>query len=551
MVAAAIALAGWVGWNLRPNVGDASRGFREFLFAVPLGADTTRLSPDGTMMYYLLDSQVWIRSFGQFEFRRLEGSGGALNTMWSPDSRFVLFRRDDQLWKIPVEGGEAQRICDLPQGVYFQAAWSEDGMVHFIMPEGMYRVSAAGGTPELVLPRNSEAEPSWRDPTALPSGTVIFAVTEEGRFDAWDGRRRTRAFQDTGGQVRYPSYSRSGHLVYTKLESGIWAVPFSAERAEAEGAPFMVAAGANYASVSNGGDLMYLRRVPEIRQLVWVDRAGVVEDRVSTPQGDMTDPALSPGGHRVAVSAVVGGRTDIWIHDLDSVSFAQLTLSRGERNLNPFWHPSGRLIGFDRAVGTTNSLWIRSIDSGEERQIADNGIYGAFSPDGRYLLIHSRVEETGADIWLEPQDGGERRPFLMTPQHEGLPRISPDGMLLAHVGGPTGAPQVFVRTFPEGDNFWQISTDPGGSPRWSPTGNEIYYWQDHDLMAVTVDRGSGLPRFGRPQLLFDASPRRLVPEHYDVGGDGRFLMLQSTPSDPASAPRGVVYMENWAADPGR
>jgi Tol biopolymer transport system component/aminoglycoside phosphotransferase (APT) family kinase protein len=551
VAAAAVVVVAMLAWNLRPTPDNGGPAFREFLLAIPMDASTPRISPDGSMMYYLLDAHVWVRSFGQLEGRRLEGSAGALNTMWSPDSRFVLFRRDDQLWKIPVEGGNPQRICDVPPGVYYQAAWAPDDTIYFILPEGMYRVSAAGGTPVLVLARDGREEPPWRDPTALPDGTIVFAVTRESRFDAWDGRQRSVAFQDSGGQVRYPSYSSGGFLLYSKLDSGIWAVPFSSARAAATGEPFMVAADANVASVSNDGDLVYMREAPQIRQLVWVDRNGVVQERLSTPQTGMAEPALSPDGRRVAVSAVAGGRTDIWIHDLDSGSLAQLTLAVSERNQNPFWHPSGKRIGFNRAVGTENSLWMRSIDSGEERQVAEDGIYGAFTPGGEYLLVHNRVEETGADIWLLAGDGSESRPFLMTRQHEGRPRVSPDGRLLAHLGGPTGAPQVFVRTLPQGDSFWQVSTDTGNAPRWSSTGNEIYYWQDEELMAVAVDTSASVPRFGRPQALFDASPRRLVPQHYDVGADGRFLMLQSVPADGASLPRGAVYVENWAADPQR
>ncbi|MGD8816365.1 MAG: protein kinase [Acidobacteriota bacterium] len=550
IAAALVVITALAAWNLRPTPRNAA-AFRELLLAMPSGADTPRISPDGSMIYYLLEGHIWIRGFGQLDARRLEATVGALNTMWSPDSRFVLFRRDDQLWKVSVEGGDAQRICALPPGVYYQAAWGEDGVIHFIMPEGMYRVPAAGGTPRLVLERDGREEPPWRDPMALPDGTVVFAVTQAGRFDAWDGSQRTVAFQDSGGQVRYPSYSRTGHLLYSKLDSGIWAVPFSAERTEADGEPFMVAADANVASVSNDGDLVYMRETPQTRQLVWVDRLGVVEERLTTPQTGMSDPALSPDERRVAVSAIASGHREIWIHDLGSGSLAPLTLAGAERNQNPFWDPSGRIIGFNRTVGTQNSLWIRPISGGEEKQIADNGIYGAFTPDGEFLLIHNRVEETGADIWIETQSSGETRPFLMTRQHEGWPRVSPDGSLLLHQGGPTGAPQIFVRTFPASDSYWQVSVDTGAAPRWSRAGNEIYYWQGEELMVVTVDRSSDVPRFGRPQMLFGASTRRLLPQHYDVGSDGRFLMLQIVPDAATMLPRGAVYVENWAADPGR
>jgi hypothetical protein len=43
---------------------------------------------------------------------------GLINAVWTPDSRAVLTRRADQLWKFPIAGGEPVKLgFNLPSGL--------------------------------------------------------------------------------------------------------------------------------------------------------------------------------------------------------------------------------------------------------------------------------------------------------------------------------------------------------------------------------------------------------------------------------------------------
>jgi Tol biopolymer transport system component len=54
-------------------------------------------------------------------------------------------------------------------------------------------------------------------------------------------------------------------------------------------------------------------------------------------------PAVSPDGRRVAYIAIVEGKNELWLRDLDSLAARPLVT---ENSRSPFWSPDGRSIGF-------------------------------------------------------------------------------------------------------------------------------------------------------------------------------------------------------------
>jgi len=118
------------------------------------------------------------------------------------------------------------------------------------------------------------------------------------------------------------------------------------------------------------------------------------------------------------------------------------------------------------------------------------------------------------------------------------PSFSPDGKWLAYTSNKSGRPEVYVRAFPGPGAKYQISTARGHSPAWARTGREVYYLKSdptagpyvHDFMAVDVSLS---PDFSAspPRRLFGRQVSITVPvRNYDVGPDGRFLIL--TPYEP-------------------
>ena len=126
-------------------------------------------------------------------------------------------------------------------------------VIFFGQPEGILRVSATGGTPELVIPAQ-EGEAVY-GPQLLPDGeSVLFSVTTATGATRWDQAQivvqslrtgeRTVVWQG-GSDARYVP---TGHLVYA-LGDALFAVAFDADRLAVSGGPVSVVEG-----VARGGN---------------------------------------------------------------------------------------------------------------------------------------------------------------------------------------------------------------------------------------------------------------------------------------------------------
>jgi serine/threonine-protein kinase len=137
------------------------------------------------------------------------------------------------------------------------------------------------------------------------------------------------------------------------------------------------------------------------------------------------------------------------------------------------------------------------------------------------------------------------RPFVVDTAVTVSISLSPDGKWLAYSSSEPGPNyEVFVAAFPSLASINQVSSGGGTEPRWSRDGRELFYVGGNgQLMSVPVAPG---PTFspGTPQALFSLEGYRRARnrQQYDVGPDGRFIMIRET---GRSAARGVVYVEQW------
>ena len=116
--------------------------------------------------------------------------------------------------------------------------------------------------------------------------------------------------------------------------------------------------------------------------------------------------------------------------------------------------------------------------------------------------------------------------------------------------------EIYVRPFPDVDKGkWQVSTNGGSCPRWSPDGKELFYLgNDNAVMAVAVQKS---PTFslGTPKKLFQSTYVGLGPSSgipWDIAPDGRFLMMRNPgtggQSDAAAALRKINIVLNWTEE---
>ena len=130
------------------------------------------------------------------------------------------------------------------------------------------------------------------------------------------------------------------------------------------------------------------------------------------------------------------------------------------------------------------------------------------------------------------------------------PQVSPDARWLAYQSDETGRFEIYVRPYPDVQSGrWQVSSNGGTSPRFSPDGREIFYYDGAGLSAVAFPATSGRPTRGAPVRLFPIAVfgSRFGPD-YEVSPDGRrFMFIVDGPN--AEPPRAhLVFVEHWGEE---
>ncbi len=297
-------------------------------------------------------------------------------------------------------------------------------------------------------------------------------------LDAWSHGRNLRVAQEDERTVPSANPSAAPRLVISPSRTR-WTLAL---------------AGATIALAIAVG--LWLRRT----EYFW--RSPVADARFQTVtdfEGAEQAAAVSRDGHFVAFLSDRDGQMDVWVTQVGSGQFHNLTRGSAPELVNP----SVRTLGFS-PDGSFVTYWVRK-------------------PDG----------SNGGDIsiWAMPTLGGQPRPYL-----EGVAEFdwSPDGARLAyHTPGP-GDP-LFVSNGAQRSEAPPIYTAPAGThshfPLWAPDAAYIYFVQGSlpdkmDIWRIAPTGGtpervtSQNARVAYPVLL---DRRTLVYLANDPGGSGPWL----------------------------
>ena len=307
-------------------------------------------------------------------------------------------------------------------------------------------------------------------------------------------------------------------------------------------------------SVSDDGTLLYSDLVQGRQQLVWLDRQGKKLGAIGQPQQQIRDPRLSPDGRRVVVHGWEDGNTDVWVHEVDRPLRQRVTFHSGF-DCCAVWSPSGREVTFTSTREADYDIYTRPLEgTGEPRLLVGTPLAEGpsdWSPDGKHLLYTASDPENGLDLWrLErKQDGSgfDAMPFLQTQFRETEPRFSPDGRFVVYRSDKSGRNEIYVRTFPDGENDWQVSTNGGVQPRWSHNGKELFYVEGDTLVAAAF---STRPTFttGATTPLFQHAWFGSGHRNYDVSADGRRFVVVETLEPLQADPPSIRVVQNWFAE---
>jgi serine/threonine protein kinase/Tol biopolymer transport system component len=593
--------AGVAVWKLKPPEPKRVMRFTyelpegQQLFVPPnVGGIHLAVSPDGSQFVYLATDGLCLRPVDALDARLLAGTDkDSTEPFFSPDGQWIGYwsQSDQKLKKVAVSGGAPVVICDTTPLV-LGASWNPDNtIIYSDLFTGVMRVSADGGTPEVLIKGtilNAAKEGFPVLPRMLPDGkTVVFT-----NYTGNDPSNYQIGIQSLKSGERKillrsgvaPVYLPTGHLVYSLVNNNtanLLAVPFDLDKLEVKGGSVSLLEGIRTAAISDSGTLVYVPQpgtspVPKGEAaattsastgntLVWVDRQGK-EEPLGTAPDDYQGLKISPDGTKVALAINAAGNQDIWIWDIPHKTPTKLTFDKAN-NSSPIWTPDGkRIVFYSSRGGELGGVYSKSADGiGEAELLAskpDRAIApSSFSRDGKTLALGElSLTPLGADIGMMSMEGKrEFKELLKEKYFEVEPQISPDGRFLAYQSDESEKGQIYVRSFPNvNEGRWQVSSDGGGSPLWSPDSRELFYRNGDATMVVKVETEPAF-QHRNPEVLFRGtyllsnSVRTITRTPWDIHPNGKkFLMIKpaaSTGAAPTAAgPRKINIVLNWTEE---
>lgn len=538
--------------------------------------DSVVIAPDGRRLaftaYWNGTMMLWVRELDSLDAKPLAGTEGAALPFWSPDSRAIAFFTPFKLKTIQAIGGPCRDVADVILGR--GGAWNREGIILFCpRPIGpLHQISAGGGTPQRVTSLSTaRGEVFHGFPQFLPDGRRFLYFSASSRpgessiqVGSLDSDVSKPLVTAETSAVYAPVFGgRPGCLLFISHQS-LCAQPLDPQTMELKGEPEIVAPTTRYrrwgqasVSVARDGLLLYCNGANDNHQFTWVDRHGALVSAVGPRNGFAASPHysfnLSPDERRVAIHRHDDPDTAlaaIWMIDL----FRNGTLWRftepgaEEAEFCPVWSSNSEELVFSQGDDRGMRLLQRRINGGGEECIADTKgpkFPTDWSGDGRFIGYNSQEPDYRYQHAWVASPSATFHPYALLEHlcHEGSARFSPLLMgdaprWVAYISDETGRHELYIRSFPDVGNRWQISNEGGFMPQWRRDGRELFYIApDGTLMAVAVNPEAS--EFGNPQKLFDTGLRlhsySIWMNQYGVAKDGqRFLLNTSAERSPVA-----------------
>ena len=247
----------------------------------------------------------------------------------------------------------------------------------------------------------------------------------------------------------------------------------------------------------------------------------------------------------------------MWALDLGGATLTRVTAGAGNEH-SPVWTADGqRLIFMSERDGLRNLYWQAANTTSTVERLTESSQpadASGVSPDGRLLIFTEAFETTAEDIMQLALAAPYRAtPLVQSPFSERNGVVSPDGRWLAYEANDSGRFEISVRPFPSGEQRALAGVRWRRDPSALDAKRSGIDLRRADRRADERTRG-GWPVVGGQRTApvvkegYLTMPQIDLGRTYDVGSDGRFLMVKGGGTEPTATPAALVVVQHWGEE---
>jgi Tol biopolymer transport system component len=449
-----------------------------------LGSETDpTFSPDGNQVAYDWDGpsqnhwDIYVKMVGSDSPLQLtKGPAQNVSPAWSPDGRFIAFRRfavdgKTQIVLIPPIGGQEKVISQNPRTMD-SLAWSPDN--RWIVtsayesepgPVGLAAIDVNTGEMRFLT---KPTRKNWGDfePTVSPDGASVVFSRDLGSTSELYRLPLRNDFQPAGDPQPLTMHHR-------------WT-----------GMP---------AFTPNGKGVVYSSGIKDDVANLWLLPLAAGQPRpLYRSTSSCYQPALSRQRNRLAFSEGRIFRVDTWRLDL-TPDFKPAgppvrLITSTHTDYNAQYSPDGKFIAFHSTRSGASEIWVSDADGANAVRLTNFSapITGSprWSPDGRWIVFDSN-KEGQFEVYRMPAEGGVPERLTRDPATDGVASYSRDGRSIYFMSNRSGSNQVW-KMDANGKNPRQITRHGGYLAFESYDGHWVFYSRDdgeNPLYRVPADGG--------------------------------------------------------------
>ncbi|HSE36306.1 MAG TPA: protein kinase, partial [Blastocatellia bacterium] len=341
----------------------------------------------------------------------------AVHAAWSPDGQKVVyhgFTPGDPTFITDRHGGNPKQIFVEKPGVHcHHHVWSPDGRyIYFVrgFPQSeldVWRIPAEGGEPQRLTHHNSIVG----YPAFLDNHTLIYSATAEDGSGFWlyatDVERKI-PHRVTFGMDQYMSVAsalgpdgRAARLVAVVANptGELWTVPISSKIVEDSGVErFPLPVTRAVAPRFGPRYVLFLSSKGGAQSLWKAQGDDTIELWRGSDGGVMAPAAVSPDGLQICLSIRRQGRNGLYVMNADGTNARPLAASLDVRD-TPSWSPDGKLIAVAAYEGDGSRVFKVPVDGAAPVRLLDEfSNWPVWSPDGKLILYATPLQGPGYSV---------------------------------------------------------------------------------------------------------------------------------------------------------